>query len=757
MSIDYFKDIKNDKDKLKYIQENFDKMSIDYFKDIKNDKDKLKYIQENFDKMSDQDKCSVALPFLITYYPGEITKFSKQIVELILKLNNTCNISLMYLDPKFMNIKVFTKFLQNARDSYFNLHYSKLDYAFLYLRYVTRDTVPVAVFRNIFEKYPNPPFLQIGWDLMTTATFSAELNPFVQMKYLSNHKDKAKEAKWEQFYDSIPKRFHSIDEYKELSALVPGLEETEEIKECIKKYTKPQLISLLVQKFGGTINNYKYLSHQVLCDMLSKKKLQIIPPEPKTPNVVPTAVMLNNDYKTTFAKQIAYVNSLDYETKVALKRYTYQWDWKVNQVLMQPPDKPASIVHPQYGYTAAQKELPEKMEYGYEHVPYNKISDIHKKIDNAFRNVPPIEKDMVLYRGVNDKGNTTGYYTLKEDFTKQYWSTSLTKTVSKGFQGGAKCCLFTITVPKGTHILPLATLSKYPHENELLLSRNGDYVITSQDGKGNVNMVFYENKELHKKQVPTPLYKEYITNLQVQISGPKHVKDIVGSYMGKPTATGDWNYSTWAHVPYSVPKLPYLLTNKKLTAEYPGVEIKYIVKTNTGNHELVVKDGHVYESNKIVKLQYTKPELVKNPIYTSPIGGTQKVQGIHINEMGKPKTTQPTLKAAQPVAAAPPKLKTGYSIIPGEYKPGEKQYSKIDVITVQKANNLKGKIVTYLEKYFPGLQVKSESVAKNSDGTYNYIFTIYKPFTNFKDILAQYNKSTPGFSVKLHKKYASSK
>jgi hypothetical protein len=294
-----------------------------------------------------------------------------------------------------------------------------------------------------------------------------------------------------------------------------------------------------------------------------------------------------------------------------------------------------------------------------------------------------------------------------------------------------------------------------------LLSRNGDYVITKQDGKGNVDMVFYENKDLHKKQVPTPLYNEYITSLQVRISGPKYIKDIVGSYMGKPTLYGNdsgWNYNTWAHVQYSIPKLPYLLTNKKLTAEYPGVEIRYTIVTNKSTHNLVIKDGHVYESNKVVKMVYAKPELAKNPIYTSPPGGTVKVQGVHVNEMGKSKAKQAPQQAppqAPPKTVAKPK--TGYSIIQGEYKPGEKQYSKIDVATVQKANNLKGKIITYLEKYFPGLEIKSTNVQKNDNGEYNYIFTIYKPFTNFKDILSQYNKITPGFAVKLHKKYASSK
>ena len=117
----------------------------------------------------------------------------------------------------------------------------------------------------------------------------------------------------------------------------------------------------------------------------------------------------------------------------------------------------------------------------------------------------------------------------------------------------------------------------------------------------------------------------------------------------------------------------------------------------------------------------------------------------------------PPVQTAAAPSQPPPKLKSGYSIIQGEYKSGEKQYSKIDVSTVQKANNLKSKIVTYLEKYFPTLVIKPTDVQKNSEGTYNYTFTIYKPFTNYKDILAQYNKNTPGFSVKLTKKYAATK
>ena len=728
-------------DKIIYKQGQID---MNEFKNLTTIDAKKQFVLKNFDKMTDSDKCAVALPIMNMYAVDEVIKRSKEIIDLMVKLNSTCNTSLSHLDPRYMNVTVFPKYLQNARDVYFDLNYQILKDAFLYLRYVTRSDVLETTYRYLFTKYPNSPFLQIGWNYMTKSRFEEEFNPFIQMKYLDDHKDKVKEGKWELLYKSIPLRFQNTKEYKELEKLVPSLEETEEIKTCMKQYTKPQLVELLVKKFGGTSDNYIHLTHQVLCDMLSKKNLQIIAPEPKTPTIVPTGIYLTNEYKTKFAKQIAYINSLSYETKVALKRYTYQWDWKVNQVLMQPTDNPTSVVHPQYGYNPEQKALPEKMEYGYEHVPYNKISDIYKKIDNAFRNVPPIENDIILYRGVNDKGNTSGMYTLKEDFTKQYWSTSLIKSVSVGFKGGAKCCIFTIKIPKGTHVLPLATLSKYPRENEVLLSRNGDYVITKQDGKGNIDMVFYENKDLYKKQVPTPLYKEYITNLRINMIGPKYVKDIVGNYMGKPSAETNWNYSTWAHVQYSIPKLPYLITNKKLTAEYPGVEFTYYITTNLGKHELLVKDGHVYENNKVIKVQHTKPELAKNPVYVSPPGGTLKVQGIHVNEMNKPTT-----------ATTAQKPKTGYSIIKGEYKPGEKQYSKIDVSTVQKANNLKGKIKMHLEKFFPDLQITPLITQKNSEGTYNYAFTIYKPFTNFKELLEQYNKTNPGFAVKLQKKYAS--
>ena len=58
------------------------------------------------------------------------------------------------------------------------------------------------------------------------------------------------------------------------------------------------------------------------------------------------------------------------------------------------------------------------------------------------------------------------------------------------------------------------------------------------------------------------------------------------------------------------------MTNKKLTAEYPGVEIRYTIVTNKTTHVLVVKDGHVYESNKVVKMVYAKADLAKNRFLT---------------------------------------------------------------------------------------------------------------------------------------------
>lgn len=101
-------------------------------------------------------------------------------------------------------------------------------------------------------------------------------------------------------------------------------------------------------------------------------------------------------------------------------------------------------------------------------------------IDEVFKMIPPIEKSIIVYRTIDaeitdsytDKGyisTTTDKYTEQEEYT---------------------CCTMVITIPAGTKILPIKGISQHPHENEILLERNGMFVYNNHKIVDN-NFVVY--------------------------------------------------------------------------------------------------------------------------------------------------------------------------------------------------------------------------------------------------------------------------
>jgi hypothetical protein len=56
-------------------------------------------------------------------------------------------------------------------------------------------------------------------------------------------------------------------------------------------------------------------------------------------------------------------------------------------------------------------------------------------------------------------------------------STSHNKKVARGFMG-QNCCILVLTIPVGSKVLFLESISEYPTEREVLLDRGGSFVIT---------------------------------------------------------------------------------------------------------------------------------------------------------------------------------------------------------------------------------------------------------------------------------------
>jgi hypothetical protein len=104
-----------------------------------------------------------------------------------------------------------------------------------------------------------------------------------------------------------------------------------------------------------------------------------------------------------------------------------------------------------------------------------KIPTEKRHFDNislAFQGVPPLTNPITVYKGKR----SDNIYQVDKAFA----STSLTIRGTQDFRGG-KCCILQITVPPGSKVLPLESISDNKSEDEILLDRNGEYTVTGSD------------------------------------------------------------------------------------------------------------------------------------------------------------------------------------------------------------------------------------------------------------------------------------
>jgi hypothetical protein len=91
-------------------------------------------------------------------------------------------------------------------------------------------------------------------------------------------------------------------------------------------------------------------------------------------------------------------------------------------------------------------------------------------IDALFSLVDPLTEPITLYRGVRFEGFT------KEDYG--FISTSYDIYQALRYTN-PECCLMVINVPVGTRCIFVEKISQYEEEREVLLPRNGKFVLTS--------------------------------------------------------------------------------------------------------------------------------------------------------------------------------------------------------------------------------------------------------------------------------------
>ena len=92
------------------------------------------------------------------------------------------------------------------------------------------------------------------------------------------------------------------------------------------------------------------------------------------------------------------------------------------------------------------------------------------QIDTLFSLVDPLSEPITLYRGVRLEAFT------KEDYG--FVSTSY-DIRQASYYSNPKCCLMVINVPVGTRCIFVEKISQYEDEKEVLLPRNGKFVLTS--------------------------------------------------------------------------------------------------------------------------------------------------------------------------------------------------------------------------------------------------------------------------------------
>lgn len=102
-------------------------------------------------------------------------------------------------------------------------------------------------------------------------------------------------------------------------------------------------------------------------------------------------------------------------------------------------------------------------------------------LDKAFLKVPTLKNSITVYKGVKeDKAFTTD---------KAFMSTTIFFDKAKYFSNDT-CCIYQITVSPNSKVLPIRKISTFPEEEEILLDRGGNLMLTGTDVKED-KKIFY--------------------------------------------------------------------------------------------------------------------------------------------------------------------------------------------------------------------------------------------------------------------------
>lgn len=113
--------------------------------------------------------------------------------------------------------------------------------------------------------------------------------------------------------------------------------------------------------------------------------------------------------------------------------------------------------------------------------PVKKDQAAMKVLDSLFESVPPLAEGIVVWRDIDvdfTKKPHEGRF-----ITKGYTSTRSRDDQLKGTypSGSQICCMYEIRVPAGAKVLPVKQYAEEPGEDEILLPRNGRFVVVGKE------------------------------------------------------------------------------------------------------------------------------------------------------------------------------------------------------------------------------------------------------------------------------------
>jgi hypothetical protein len=176
-------------------------------------------------------------------------------------------------------------------------------------------------------------------------------------------------------------------------------------------------------------------------------------------------------YNRVFATQLEYLSDVDDELKEAIRLYTTSFYHDYNNSLRKG-----------YLLTPQQRQ-------------------VHDALAAVFDDIPPLIQAVTLYRGIRS------YLDLKM-MTRHHISTTLNLANALSFTTGS-CCLLTISVPAGTRVFPLMTLSDEPGEYEVLLAPEATFVQVNKSRDAALKITVYDLTYI-------PVYSQVLSPSQPQ-------------------------------------------------------------------------------------------------------------------------------------------------------------------------------------------------------------------------------------------------